>query len=162
MADNTQKMEDYVKKRYANAISYYWKASRSNKRWYKVTRSLTVILGALVTLAASLASSEFVLGSSFWSVVFAVGTPILAAILTIAAGFSQSFQWGAAWKDMVITAQQLEKERDRFLLTEPEERDYVKEVEIINDFVLEESQGFFERLLGSVRRSENGQQNGTD
>jgi len=151
MSQDTNTMESFIKERYAGAIGYYWKASRDNKRWYKATRSLTVILGALVTLAASLASSQFVTESDFWNVVFAVGTPFLAAILTIAAGFSQSFQWGAAWKDMVMTAQRLEKERDRFLLTKSEERDYVKEAELINDFVLDESQGFFERMLGSVK-----------
>lgn len=152
MAKDTDSTERYIKDRYASAIRYYWKASRDNKRWYKLTRSLIVILGALVTLAASLASSQFVTESDFWNVVFAVGTPLLAAVLTIAAGFSQSFQWGATWKDMVMTAQQLEKERDRFLLTKPEERDYLKEVERINNFVIEESQGFFERMLGTARR----------
>ena len=75
----------------------------------------------------------------------------MAASLTIISGFSQSFQWGAAWQDMVLTAQLLQKERDRFLITKPEDRDLVKEVELLNDFVLVESQSFFERMLGSAR-----------
>jgi hypothetical protein len=144
---------EFVKKRYDSSIGYYWNASRSNKRWYKLTRSLTVVLGALVTLIASLSSSAFVMDNEFWGPVFAIGTPILAALLSIIAGFSQSFQWGATWQDMVMTAQRLEKERDRFLVTDPEERDLLKEIDILNDFIIHESEGFFGRLLGSNRIS---------
>lgn len=54
---------------------------------------------------------------------------------------------------MVVTAQQLEKERDRFLLTEPGERDLTKEVALLNDLVQVETEGFFERILGGRRRS---------
>ena len=42
----------YIQNRYKAVIEYYWKASKNNKRWYKVTRTLTVILGASVTLIA--------------------------------------------------------------------------------------------------------------
>lgn len=142
---------EFVKERYDKAISYYWGASRSNKRWYKLTRSLTVVLGASVTLIASLSSAEFVDTNTFWNPVFAIGTPVLAAVLSIIAGFSQSFQWGATWQDMVMTAQRLEKERDRFLVTDPKDRDLLKEVAILNDYIIQESEGFFGRLLGSAR-----------
>lgn len=81
-----------IQKRYQDTISYYWNASNTNKRWYKLTRSLTVIFGALVTLISSLSSSEIIGESTILEKAFALGTPVLAAILTIVAGFSQSFQ----------------------------------------------------------------------
>jgi hypothetical protein len=141
----------FVEERYKAAIAYYWKASRNNKRWYKLTRILTIVLGATVTLIASLSSAKFVTGDPTWERFFALGTPILAAALAIVGGFSQTFQWGAAWQDMVMTAERLEKERDRFKVTKPEDRDLAKEVAILNDLVLTESQGFFYRIFGSTK-----------
>ena len=151
MLEENDNLENYVEERYNDAINYYWQASRNNKRAYKLTRILTVVLGALVTLVASLSTSSLIINNTFWDYVFKLGTPLMAASLTIISGFSQSFQWGAAWQDMVLTAQLLQKERDRFLITKPEDRDLVKEVELLNDFVLVESQSFFERMLGSAR-----------
>jgi hypothetical protein len=109
---------------------------------------LVIVVGALVTLISSLASSEFLTG--YWETLFGIAAPVLAAILTAVGGFSQTFQWGATWKDMVLTAQELEKELDRFIVSKPEELDLRKEAEIVNDFVLQESRGFFERMLGSA------------
>jgi len=40
--------------RYQERIQYYSNASQNNKRAYKTARYLTVVLGALVTLLASL------------------------------------------------------------------------------------------------------------
>ena len=140
--------DDYIQARYHNAINYYWQASRNNKRWYKITRSLTVVVGALVTLIASLSSSTIISDTPWLQDVFALATPVLAALLTIAAGFSQSFQWGSTWQNMVLTAQQLQKQFDRYLVTPLNERDFSRESETLNNFVLEESQGFFERMLG--------------
>lgn len=141
----------FVEERYDAAITYYWKASRNNKRAYKLTRVLTIVLGAIVTLVASLSSAKFVTGDAIWERVFSLGTPILAAILAIVGGFSQTFQWGAAWQDMVMTAERLEKERDRFKVTKPENRDLAKEVAILNDLVLTESQGFFSRIFATTK-----------
>ncbi len=149
---------DYVLERYGNAVSYYWKASRLNKRAYKLTRSLTVVLGAVVTLLASLASASFIDSSPFWKAGFAVATPVLAAILTILVGFSQAFQWGPAWRDMVLNAQRLEKERDRFYVTKPEERDPLKEVATLNEMVIAETETFFQRILGGSKGEEKEQE----
>ena len=80
-----------------------------------------------------------------------LATPILAAILTIIAGFSQSYQWGSTWQNMIITAQQLEKEFDIYLLTPVGERNFLETVEKLNGFVITETEGFFERMLGSTR-----------
>ena len=88
----SQEMDQYIQKRYNEAISYYWGASTTNKRWYKITRSLTVIIGSSVTLTAALASSQIILNDPTLKVIFQFGTPVLAAVLTIVAGFSQSFQ----------------------------------------------------------------------
>jgi len=151
MSFNAESVNKFVEERYQSAIDYYWKASRHNKRAYKTTRSLVLILGAVVTLVTSLSSAEFINSSILWDRCFTIGGPALAAILTIVGGFSQTFQWGAAWNDMVMTAQRLEKERDRFLVTKPEERDLTKEVNILNDFVLDETEGFFQRILGGAK-----------
>jgi len=155
-------MDKHVQKRYNDAINYYWAASRANKRWYKRTRSYTVILGALVTLIASLTSSSIIdncINLPFMSncmdlkIVFDLGTPVLAAVLTIVAGFSQSFQWGSTWQNMVLTAQQLQKEYDRYLVSPVAERNYNAEAEILNGFVINESRGFFDRMLGIAKPS---------
>ena len=139
-----------IQERYKNAIGYYWNASRSNKRLYKLTRSLTVIIGASVTLIASLTSSEIIVQYSLVKNIFALGTPVLAAALTIIAGFSQSFQWGSTWQNMVITAEQLQKEFDKYMVTPENERDFSKETDKLNEYVLAESKGFFERMLGTA------------
>ncbi len=140
---------DFILKRYQERINYYWGASKYNKRSYKLTRYLTVILGALVTLISSMSSADFVKGVKWVAVSFAVLTPLFAALMAIVGGFSQAFQWGAAWSDMVITATRLEKERDRIAVTPPAQLDPVKEMALLDDAVLTETQGFFQRLFGT-------------
>jgi hypothetical protein len=135
--------------RYKQRIDYYWAASTNNKRSYKTTRYLTVILGALVTLISSMSSADFVKGVKWIAVSFAILTPVFAALMAIVAGLSQGFQWGAAWSDMVITATRLEKERDRISVTPPGEIDPVKEMALLDDAVLTETQTFFQRIFGS-------------
>ena len=102
-----------------------------------------------MTLISSLSSADFVKGTPWLAVVFAVATPIFAATLAMVGGFSQTFQWGAAWSDMVITAQRLEKEWDRISVTPAGEIDAVEEMKILDETVMAETQGFFQRLLGS-------------
>ncbi|MCP4268206.1 MAG: DUF4231 domain-containing protein [Candidatus Brocadiaceae bacterium] len=91
MPTDSKDMNKYVEDRYNEAINYYWKVSRHNKRAYKLTRSLTLVLGALVTLIASISSAKFVSGVPFWGNFLAIATPVLAAILAISGGFSQTF-----------------------------------------------------------------------
>jgi hypothetical protein len=136
-----------VLERYDARIQYYWKASQYNKRSYKYTRYLLIILGALVTLVASLSSANTfkgILGSAM-----TVLTPLLAAFMAIVSGISQAFQWGAAWSDQVITATRLERERDRIAVTPASQLDPVKEMLTLDDAILSETQGFFQRLFGS-------------
>ena len=140
-------MDGYVHEAYDNQIKWYWRTSKYNKDSYKSYRYLTIILGALVTLIASLSSSEIIGLSVFWSRAFAIATPILAAALTIINSLSQNFQWGATWRDMVINATRLEKEKNRFLATPLTKRNHRKELILINDIVLEETQAFFRRIL---------------
>lgn len=149
---NTEPTENYVMQRYSKAIDYYWKASRHNKKAYKLTRSLVVILGALVTLVASISSAEFITSHPTMDIVFAIATPVLAAILTIAGGFSQAFHWGAAWRDLALNAERLEREQDSIHVTNPEERDPEKELALLNDLVITETQTFFQRILGGAKR----------
>ncbi|MEW6285828.1 MAG: DUF4231 domain-containing protein [Chloroflexota bacterium] len=141
-------LDKYVYNMYADQIEYYHRAGAANKKYYKNYRSLTIILGALVTLIASLASSTFVesVGLGWF---LGIATPVLAAALTIINGLGQNFQWGATWRDMMIAAQRLEKERDRFLATPPGKRNYRRELEIINELVLQETRAFFQRVLDS-------------
>ena len=146
----------YVLDRYAQRIQYYWDSSQSNKRHYKATRYLTVVLGATVTLIASLSSADFVKSVGWLSVFFAVGTPLLAATLAIIGGVSQAFQWGATWSDMVVSATRLEKERDRIAVTSPEQIDPAQELAALDDFLLAETQTFFQRIFGSAGQGKTG------
>ena len=141
--------QEYVLKRYRHFIKYYWKASKSNKRSYKLTRTLTISLGAFVTLLSSIASADFIAENATWNTLVAILTPLLAAIMTIASGLANSFHWGAAWRDMTVNASNLERERDVFFATKPEERDVKAELEKVNDRVIEETNRFFKRVLDS-------------
>lgn len=152
-------MDVLIMDRYQETIKYYWNSSKSNKQWYKITRSLTIILGATLTLIASLSSSEFFTGNSL-EIIFAFATPILAALLTIIAGFSQSYQWGSTWQNMVLTAERLQKEFDSYVVTPDTERNLKEEAIKLNDFIIEESSGFFERMLGTPQIGNNGNSNG--
>jgi len=135
--------------RYQERIAYYWKASRDNQRAYKTTRYLTVVLGAVVTLLSSLSSAYFVRGT-WLETGFAVLTPLFAASLVIVGGFSQNFQWGAAWSDMVIAAERLETERNRIAAALPGQIDAVKETALLDEMVMDETKAFFQRLFGSA------------
>jgi len=137
---------EYVLKRYEDSIRYYWKASALNRRLYKWTRYLVVVFGAVVTLLASISSTNVFTGN--WELAVQIATPLVAALLTIIGGLSQSFQWGAAWQEMVLTAERLERERDRILVTRS---DPERDLEVLNSLVLRESEGFFMRILGSVQ-----------
>lgn len=143
---DTSNARDYVLKRYEDSIRYYWKASALNRRLYKWTRYLVVVFGAVVTLLASISSTNVFTGS--WELAVQIATPLVAALLTIIGGLSQSFQWGAAWQEMVLTAERLERERDRILVTRS---DPERDLEVLNSLVLRESEGFFMRILGSVQ-----------
>jgi hypothetical protein len=156
---NKPTIDEHIQERYAKSIRYYWKSSQSNKRWYKLTRSLTVIIGALVTLIAALTSSSIFPDSSKIGAIFAIATPVLAAVLTIIAGFAQSFQWGSAWQNMVLTAEQMQKEYDKYIVTPENQRDYPGEAVKLNNFVINESKGFFEKMLGNSLPSNSGDEN---
>ena len=155
MNQNQESPEERIIRRYKDSVQYYYQAGRSNKRAYKLTRSLTIILGALVTLVASLASAHFITNNAVLKTLFAVATPLMAAALTIVGGFSQNFQWGAAWRDMMINGERLQREQDRFHVMQPDERDLVKEAEILNDLVISETQTFFQRILGGTKKEKN-------
>lgn len=141
----------YVLDRHEAAAAYYWRASRANKRNYKLSRYLTIVLAALVTLIASLASADFITGSTGWDRTFAIATPVLAALLAIVTGFAQAFHWGAAWREMVLAAERIEKEIDRLKATPEAGLDTAAELAALNDLVIGESEQFFERITGTSR-----------
>jgi len=142
-------MDRHVYEVYDGQIRYYRKKSVTNRKNYKAYRFLTIFLGALVTLIASLSTSDIIQAVPWIGSTFAIATPILAAALTIINSMSQNFQWGATWRDMSINAQRLEKERDRFLTTPVEKRNYKHELSVLNMIVLEETKAFFQRILDS-------------
>ena len=141
--------EEYVLNQYKSKIDYYWTASSSNKKSFKRYRSWTIVLGSLVTLVSSISAAEFVQEPRWLNILFSVATPVIAATLTVISGLGQNFHWGSTWRDMVINATRLEKERDRFLATKKEKRNFVKELDILNSIVLEETRNFFQRVLDS-------------
>jgi hypothetical protein len=141
--------EKYILDRYKSSIDYYWGAGSANKNSYKRTRTWPIVLGALVTLVSSIASATFIEASNVLNTIFAIATPVIAAMLTVLSGFSQSFHWGATWRDMVLNAERLEKERDRFLATKPEEKNFQAELNVLNSIVIDETQSFFRRVLES-------------
>ena len=102
-----------------------------------------------MTLISSLASADFISENVLFSTTFAILTPLLAAILTVVGGLANSFHWGATWRDMILNAANLEKERDIFLATKPEERDIKTELAKMNDRVIKETDRFFNRVLDS-------------
>lgn len=139
---------NFVIERYTRAIEYYWNSSKRNKNAFKWTRLATIVLGSVVTLLASLTSTDLLVEDSPWRAMFTVGTPVLAALLTVIGAVSQTFQWEAAWRESVMTATRLQKECDRVLVTPPAEVKADSELERLNDFILHESESFFDRVLG--------------
>lgn len=144
-----KEIHNYVIKRYEDSINYYWKNGGTNKRIYKRNRILVIVLGAVVTLLSSLISASFVEGTPLLKTTFAIITPASAALLTIINGLTQSFQSGAAWRDMVLNAERLEKERDRYLATPEASRNYRRELNTLNTIIVNESTAFFKRILDS-------------
>lgn len=142
-------MDRHVYEVYDAQITYYRKKAVSNRKNYKAYRFFTVFLGSLVTLIASLSISDIIKSIGWLGNTFALATPILAFMLTVINTLSQNFQWGATWRDMSISAQRLEKERDRFLTTPVGKRDYKHELKVLNTIVLQETHAFFQRILDS-------------
>ncbi|HSG43447.1 MAG TPA: DUF4231 domain-containing protein [Anaerolineales bacterium] len=152
MAKNEKPQEinaDYIEDRYNDQIKYYWKKSTSNKNYYKQSRFWIITLGALVTLVSSLSAADFIQKNEVWRVIFAITTPIIAATLTLLNGLTQTFHWGATWRDMVVSATHLEKERDLMVTTPKNKRDFQKELDNLNSIVLSETKSFFARVLDS-------------
>ncbi len=141
--------EQYVLNQYQSKIDYYWAASTSNKNAYKNFRTWSIVLGSVVTLISSLAAADFFPTAPWVRTIFAISTPIIAAVLTVINGMSQNFHWGATWRDMVLNATRLEKERDRFYATCADKKSFEKDLNILNTLVLEETQNFFQRVLDS-------------
>ncbi len=151
MSEEQNPTHRLVEERFEDAIAYYWAASKRNKRAYKASRNATIVLGALLTLVASISSIRVVESHPGLKLTFSIATPVLAAVSAIAGGLAQNFQWGAAWHDMVVTAQRLRSEQDDYLATPMAERDPRAQLARLNRLVLEESEGFFARILGAAR-----------
>ena len=141
--------ENTVLEKYQKAIDYYWDACKHNKKSYKSSRYMIIILGSTVTLLSSFSSAAFIEGSKVLDILFSILTPLLAATLTVIGGFVQNFHWGATWRDMVMSAMNLTKARDLFLATKPEDRNLKLELDNMHNLVLQETKSFFQRVLDS-------------
>ncbi len=148
-----EKRNQYVLQQYKTRIDYYWKASRANKRGYKYSRYLIIILGSLVTLITSLTASKVILDWG-WGNQMLILAPILAAVLTILGGFSQNFHWGSAWREMVLSALELEQIYHRLKITPDDERDPISEMEQLHELILTEGRNFFDRMVGVSSKEE--------
>lgn len=138
----------YVHRAYESAIDYSRKSAKATKRSYKIFRFLAVCLGSLVTLLSSLAATKYV---DQWpdrtKTIIVLSTPVIAAILSIITGLSQSFQCGSTWREMSLHAEKVAAERDRFLATNPANRNYVQELETLHGLLIHETESFFQRIL---------------
>lgn len=146
-ADAPSRVE-FVIKKYRGAIAYYWRSANRNKNAFRRTRLATIVLGSVVTLFASLGSSTVFTSHEKWATVIMLGTPVLAALLTILSALSQTFQWEAAWRENVLTAEHMEKEHDRVVVSDVDKVDSKKELDRLNGLILDESADFFDRILG--------------
>jgi hypothetical protein len=52
---------------------------------------------------------------------------------------------------MMLTAERLERERDRIRVTERGSRSDEEDIALLNDLVISESQSFFDRILGRTQ-----------
>jgi len=134
-----QNLAEYVSKTYDEIAQYYINATEENRKRYDIVRIWTIILGASVTLMASLSAADFIKNVNNLTTIFTITTAVLAAILTILNGLNQSFHWRENWGDLNIFAQRIKIERDRFLSTKPANRDYKKELVLLNTLILEQS-----------------------
>ena len=144
---------EYVLEQYRSRIDYYWLASRKNKKGYTYSRYLTIILGSVVTLITSLSASKVIEGWGMEDILLILA-PVLAAVLTIVGGFSQNFHWGSAWREMVLTALELERIYHRLKVTPDEQRDPIAEMEKLHEMILAEGANFFDRLVGVASKEE--------
>ncbi len=143
----------YVLEQYRKRIDYYWLASSKNKKGYTWSRYLIIILGSVVTLITSLSASEIIIG---WEMdkFLHILAPVLAATLTIVGGFSQNFHWGSAWREMVLTALELESKYHRLRVMPDDQRDPVAEMDKLHELILAEGSNFFDRLVGVASKEE--------
>jgi hypothetical protein len=149
--------DDYVVLRFKEKIDWYWKNAKYNKFWYKFLRGFIIIVGTLVTLVTTLLAAgndEYVIFIPRNYLIFSA--PILAALLTLLNTFSQNYRYGAAWKDMILNAEKLEKELDKYLLDSDRNSRKNNYLEQLHKYVIEETESFFERVLsGRIIKSEN-------
>ena len=111
----------------------------------------TICMGASVQSAIS--------PDSTWALTVNVLTPVLAAVLTIANGLSQSFHWGPAWREMAVTATRLQDNYDRIFVTSEDSLDVGAELARVNKLVAQETEGFFDRIfVGSTPAKNSGGQ----
>ncbi len=96
-----------------------------------------------------MASASFIEENQALNTLFAILTPLLAVALTMLGGFSQSFHWGATWRDMIMNAERLEAAKDKFLATKEEDRNVAAELDILNNLIIKETGNFFRRVLDS-------------
>lgn len=74
---------------------------------------------------------------------FLFATPTITALITILHGITDPRTNFTCWRNSVITAQKLEKQLARLSVPRTEERDFEKELEYLNELVMEETEESF-------------------
>lgn len=138
-------LDKYVLSRYRDQINYYWSASGRNKRNFRYYRILPIFLGAFLTFASAISSTDYIASNQPIRTIFAIGTPLLAVLLTISNELFKITSWSENWRDGVLTAQRLEKERDCYLALDRDKRNPQKELEKIYKITIRETRSFFKR-----------------
>ena len=142
-----KKDEDYVVCRFEENITWYQKRAKKYKNTYSCIRWSIIILGAITTLFSTLLATESI---DWLKGIVAYIPAFSAAFLTILTGVSQSFKYGHTWKEMMLNAVNLDRELDSYLKDpEPDERKYL---ETLHKYIIEETESFFDRILGSTKQ----------
>jgi len=140
-------LNNYILRTYRENIDLSWRNAASSKRTYYLNRIMPILLGGILTFATTISSTQYISANETLKAIFAIATPLLAVALTVTNELTKINKPAESWRDMVVFAEKLEKERDRFLATKPGKRNHKKELDKIRSLVIRESRTFFRRTL---------------
>lgn len=142
--------EAYVLEKYRKNIGYNWRSATKNKKTYQFYRVLPIFLGAFLTFATAISSTEYISSNQLLKTTFAFGTPLLVVLLTVSNELSRLSRWAENWRDHITIMFTLEKELDKYLASDPDGRDLGRELEKINNIALKGTRAFFKRTLADA------------
>ncbi|MGW4774968.1 DUF4231 domain-containing protein [Nocardia sp. NPDC004278] len=95
---------DPVWARFVDQLNWYSKKSASAQRAYKLVKLGQLVVGGAVPVVAALSAPAAI-------------TATLSAIVVVAEGVQQLFQWHASWLTYRATTEALKQEKVRYLAT---------------------------------------------